>query len=218
MTGNPNLQITYPSDGGTKSVSAGVTTFNFVSGVVTLPTGAQEQMSTSLHENDDTHCRSLLINSDDAVSIRLDDEGAFSPDAGAYLHISHKEFRIVRVTTTSSATRLSIQAFTNPEVGAHMSSVVTDLEPTPFAYESITVAATAIGCTSSTYSDATKAEMTLETAQIRIRIDGTAPTASEGHIVEISDIVTLTSASQISQFKATRTGGTSGVLRISYFH
>jgi hypothetical protein len=88
----------------------------------------------------------------------------------------------------------------------------------PFAYESITVAATAIGCTAATYLDATRAEMTLETAQIRMRVDGTNPTSSEGHLVEVGDIISLRSAKQISQFKGIRTGAVSGVLKATFFH
>jgi hypothetical protein len=88
----------------------------------------------------------------------------------------------------------------------------------PFAYESITVAAIAIGGTPATYDDAVRVEITLETAQIRYRVDGTNPTASEGHLVEVGDIITLKSASQIANFMAIRTGGMSGVLKITYFH
>ena len=89
---------------------------------------------------------------------------------------------------------------------------------TPFAHETLTVADTAVGLTSATYSDATRAEMTLETAQIRIWLDGTAPTASAGILVEIGDPIVLNSAAQIANFKAIRTGSTSGTLSIQYFH
>ena len=85
-------------------------------------------------------------------------------------------------------------------------------------YESITVADSAIGGTSATYLTATRAEMTLETAQIRIRVDGTDPTSSEGHLVEVGDVIVLTSASQISNFKAIRTGASSGVLKVTYYN
>ncbi len=95
---------------------------------------------------------------------------------------------------------------------------VVDGGSTPFAYESKTIAATAVGCTAGTYGDATRAEMTLETAQIRYRIDGTSPTASEGHLVEVGDLIILKSAAQIANFEAIRTGGVSGVLKCTYFH
>ena len=88
----------------------------------------------------------------------------------------------------------------------------------PFAHETLTVADTAVGLTSATYSDATRAEMTLETAQIRFWVDGTAPTTSAGILVNVGDVVVLNSAAQIANFKAIRTGSTSGVLSIQYFH
>lgn len=84
------------------------------------------------------------------------------------------------------------------------------------AYESVTVADSAIGLTPSTYGAATKAEMTLETAQIRIRKDGTNPTSLEGHLVYVGDTITLNSAADLATFKAIRTGSTSGVLKVTY--
>jgi hypothetical protein len=84
------------------------------------------------------------------------------------------------------------------------------------AYESVTVADSAIGLTSGTYGDATKAEMTLETAQIRVRKDGTNPAAGEGHLVEVGDTITLKCAADVATFKAIRTGSTSGVLKVTY--
>jgi len=89
---------------------------------------------------------------------------------------------------------------------------------TPFDYESITVADSAIGLTAAKYLDAEHAEITLETAQIRFRLDGTDPTSSEGHLVEVGDVITLNSAAQIAIFRAIRTGSTSGVLKVTYFH
>lgn len=88
----------------------------------------------------------------------------------------------------------------------------------PFDHEVVTVADSAVGLTSATYDDATRAEMTLETAQIRKWADRTAPTPSVGQIVEIGDIIVLTSAAQIAGFKAIRTGSTSGSLSVEYSH
>jgi len=85
-----------------------------------------------------------------------------------------------------------------------------------YAYESVTVADSAVGLTSGTYDASTKAEMTLETAQIRVRKDGTNPASDEGHLVEVGDIITLNSAADLATFKAIRTGTTSGVLKVTY--
>lgn len=92
---------------------------------------------------------------------------------------------------------------------------------TAFAYESITVATTAIGCTTSTVSPgggpgAVRAMLTLETAQVRYRYDGIDPTSSEGHLLEIGETLVLEGAANIDRFRAIRTGSTSGVLKVTY--
>ena len=89
---------------------------------------------------------------------------------------------------------------------------------TPFAYESVTVPFSAIGLTAGTYAGAVEAIMTLETGQIRIRVDGTNPSSSEGHLVNPGDIITLVGTKQIAQFRGFRTGGVSGVLKVTYLH
>lgn len=100
----------------------------------------------------------------------------------------------------------------------HNPLLVAEVGHVPFAYESIIVADTAIGCTPATYDNAIHAELTLETGQVRIRVDGTDPTSSVGHLVEVGDTIRLTSAAQIANFRAIRTGGTSGKLPVTYFH
>lgn len=91
----------------------------------------------------------------------------------------------------------------------------------PFAYETITVATIAVGFTAGTYSPtnaraAQRAALTLETAQIRWRADGTAPTSTEGHLMEVGDEITLEGIATIGNFKAIRTGATSGVLKVTF--
>lgn len=86
-------------------------------------------------------------------------------------------------------------------------------------YESVTVADSAIGITSTVRSPAgrppqTACEARLETAQVRFRFDGTAPTSSEGSLLEVGEVLTLRGAATLAAFRAIRTGGTSGVLKI----
>lgn len=88
----------------------------------------------------------------------------------------------------------------------------------PFDHETITVADAAIGLTAATYLDATRAEITLETAQIRFWDDGTAPTTTVGRIVNIGDEIILNTAAQVTGFKAIRTSASSGKLMVQYFH
>lgn len=94
----------------------------------------------------------------------------------------------------------------------------TDVGIVAFAFETVTVAATAIGLTSGTYKDAIRAMITLEDAQIRMRFDGTDPTAAIGHVANANDIIHLEGTRQLVNFNAIRTGATSGVLRVTYFH
>ena len=89
----------------------------------------------------------------------------------------------------------------------------------PYAYESITVADAAISLTSATYDQVgynMQAFITLETAQVRWRIDGTDPTSSEGHLLEAGQNLTLQDSQAVKNFRAIRTGATSGVMKVTY--
>ena len=63
----------------------------------------------------------------------------------------------------------------------------------------------------------TKVVATAETAQMRFTIDGTAPTSTAGHLLEIGDVLTVEGPSDVLNFKAIRTGSTSGALYCTYF-
>jgi hypothetical protein len=97
----------------------------------------------------------------------------------------------------------------------------------PYAYESVTVADTAKELTAATYAEkkevinnaargAVRAIITVETAQLRYRYDGSDPTSSEGHILNINDVLVLVGTDAIEQFRGIRTGGTSAVLKVTY--
>ncbi len=47
---------------------------------------------------------------------------------------------------------------------------------------------------------------TLETAQIRFTLDGTAPTTSVGHLLEAGQTLTIKNPGDIKNFRAIRTG------------
>lgn len=90
------------------------------------------------------------------------------------------------------------------------------------AEEPITVAATAIGFTDATISvgaghpSATVATCRLETAAIRYRIDGTAPTTTVGLLVNPLESFTVVGNDAMRAFLAIRTTGTSGALTCLY--
>jgi hypothetical protein len=57
----------------------------------------------------------------------------------------------------------------------------------------------------------------LEDAEIRFKIDGTAPTASEGTKAVVDELVTLRGENAIANFKGIRTGATSGKGYVYYY-
>ena len=93
---------------------------------------------------------------------------------------------------------------------------------TAFAYESLSVTSgAAVGCTSATYAPASgappasRAYVTVENAQIRFRTDGTAPTTTEGHIVNPGTALELLGIGNIIGFKAIATSATA-TLKVTY--
>ncbi len=86
------------------------------------------------------------------------------------------------------------------------------------AYEAITVAGTAIGLTTATVGNNTWGMCRLETAEIRYTLDGsTTPTNLIGVVMEPLEWVVLNNPFELKNFKAIRTGGTSGSLKCHYF-
>ena len=91
----------------------------------------------------------------------------------------------------------------------------------PFAYEAITVGASAVGFTSGTHTPssgrkAVKAIVTVEDAPIRYRYDGTDPTASEGHQLNPMQSIVVVGYEAISNIKFIRKGSNSGKIRVTY--
>lgn len=89
----------------------------------------------------------------------------------------------------------------------------------PFNYETITVASLAIGFTASILASSHKPKkvfITVESARIRYRMDGTDPTDLIGHILDPMDTLVLEGYSQLNNFKAIRVGTTSGTLQVTY--
>ena len=84
-------------------------------------------------------------------------------------------------------------------------------------FETVTVADTAIGLTSTTYAPTGRTQMTnctarVESANIRIRVDGTAPTASVGLLVSAGDVFNVDGNADLATLKMIRTGSTSATV------
>lgn len=82
-------------------------------------------------------------------------------------------------------------------------------------FETIEIGSSAVGLNAGAKLGCKKVFMTLETAQIRFRYDGVNPTATIGHILNPNDVLRLEGI-QIQNFKAIRTGSTSGLLSVTY--
>ena len=55
--------------------------------------------------------------------------------------------------------------------------------------------------------------ITVETAPIRYWTDGTVPTAANGHLLNVGDVLELTSRGEVRNFSAIRSTGVSGVIQ-----
>lgn len=95
-------------------------------------------------------------------------------------------------------------------------NIASIMSPKFIAFEKITVGSTAVGLTAATYAGATVAEVTFETAAVRVRRDGTAPTAETGTPFFDKDVLLLTSSDQIAKFKAIRSGATDATIQVAY--
>ncbi len=92
-----------------------------------------------------------------------------------------------------------------------------------YDYESIDVGTAAIGLTASILSPDSVAPargivLTVETASLRYRIDGGDPTATEGHLLDDGDIVTLYGVNNLYAFRAIRTGVVNARLCVTFLH
>ena len=83
-------------------------------------------------------------------------------------------------------------------------------------FESLTISTVAVSITATNIDQHhDDALITVETAAVRFRIDGTAPTATVGHVLEVGDVLTLRGIGEIGKFQAIRRDGTDATLRVS---
>lgn len=85
------------------------------------------------------------------------------------------------------------------------------------AFESLTVSTSSVGFTAGTVgSNRNKALVTVETAAVRFRLDGTAPTASVGLVLEDGDALILDSQPQLQNVRFIRRDGVDATLRCAF--
>ncbi|KKM75083.1 hypothetical protein LCGC14_1393900 [marine sediment metagenome] len=83
------------------------------------------------------------------------------------------------------------------------------------ASESITVSTVAVGLTDATFETRTHAHITCEDNPVRYWLDGTSPTATVGHRLEVGGVLDLDSHHQLVNVLFIAVGA-DGVLRASY--
>lgn len=83
-------------------------------------------------------------------------------------------------------------------------------------HETLTVSSASAGGFLTIPAGARQAYISCETAQIRFWVDGTLPTSTTGHVINIGDSFRLDSAGQIANFKAIGISA-SATLQITYF-
>lgn len=87
-----------------------------------------------------------------------------------------------------------------------------------YVKETLTIAATALPFTNGTHrGEAARAVCgPLESGQVRYWVDGSVPTATVGHILNVGDSLVVDTPQEIANFLAIRTGGVSGSLPVTY--
>ena len=81
-------------------------------------------------------------------------------------------------------------------------------------FDTLTVSTTAVSIPDA-IRDNEVAMITFETAIVRIRVEGGAPTASVGHDLRPGDIVYLTNSDELSRFRAIRKDSADATLTIT---
>ncbi len=86
-------------------------------------------------------------------------------------------------------------------------------------YQALTVDATSGGVSLTIPAGSRCVTMRLETAQIRWTVDpsGTTVSSTVGEPLDVGETLMVSGNTDMANFKAIRTGGTSGVLHCSYF-
>ena len=89
-----------------------------------------------------------------------------------------------------------------------------------FAFETITVADTAIGFTAATYGAASfphlRAVVTAIGGVMRYRYDSGNPTATVGHLLSHGDMILVEGGINVANFRAIRAGTQNGTLSVTY--
>ena len=104
----------------------------------------------------------------------------------------------------------------NPLPVEVIKSVVPNTEITYRDFATVTVSTLALHLVIGSRNGNTQALITNETAALRFRLDGVAPTTTVGHLLAAGDQLTISLAITLDRVMFIRDGGVDGVLSISY--
>ncbi len=119
-----------------------------------------------------------------------------------------RDVRVIGLSENGAEVKVRTDEFGRTVVSPRPASVV--------GYETLTIAATAVSLAVALPVRPKSFVGVLETAQIRFRGDGTAPTATTGTVMEVGDQIYLTEE-EVENMQFIRTGGTSGVLNGHFY-
>lgn len=98
-----------------------------------------------------------------------------------------------------------------------VSSSASTVAPSLTKIRSVTASNPGAGTADVIAETAVEAFVSVEGAQVRYRIDGTAPTGTEGHILNSGDTLTVQGYTNIKNLQLTITGTTTAVIKATYF-
>lgn len=84
-------------------------------------------------------------------------------------------------------------------------------QPAFNARETLSVGQSSTGFTAATYGNARYAIATVEAVPVRVTVDGTAASATVGHLAEVGDFIRLKNQDQIRKFRAYALSGTASL-------
>ena len=85
-----------------------------------------------------------------------------------------------------------------------------------FSFENLTVSSTGVGFTSATVALANYARVYVDDADVRMRLDGTVPTATVGELIPRDSVVLLQSQDEVNRARFIRTSGSDATLMAQF--
>ena len=120
------FEVTYPPEGGSKTITAGTLDIDVYTGQIFLPNGDEEFFSNSLQRCGVEYARSLFIETTKAIVLQLDDGGKHTVEKLETILWNHlKPFQRISITATES-TNIKVVASTDPNMVLHREDDVVD--------------------------------------------------------------------------------------------